>query len=69
MRMAMPTLLLTGAEDKLTPPSDAEAMAKLLPNARIHIIPNAAHMSNLENPSVFNEKLLTFLKTTAQGVD
>jgi len=28
----------------------------------MHVIPEAAHMSNLENPAVFNEKLLAFLK-------
>jgi pimeloyl-ACP methyl ester carboxylesterase len=27
----------------------------------LHIIPNAAHMSNIENPEFFNDKLLGFL--------
>ncbi len=60
-RMSFPTLLLVGAEDKLTPPQNAEAMSKLLLYSELHVIPQAGHLSNLENPEVFNEKLLTFL--------
>ncbi len=60
--MILPTLVLVGDQDKLTPPSAAESMRKLLPNAVMHVIPQAAHLSNLENPVVFNEKLLTWLK-------
>ena len=59
----VPTLVLVGAEDKLTPPSAAQALQKVIPHATLHVIPQAAHMSNLENPSVFNEKLLLFLST------
>lgn len=65
-KITAPVLILTGSEDKLTPPADAQAMARLFPNAQIHFIPDAAHLSNLENPSVFNEKILTFLKTLSR---
>lgn len=66
-RMSLPALILVGEEDKLTPPSDAQAMMKVLPNAKMHLIPGAAHLSNLENPEVFNKKLLTFI-SGLQGV-
>jgi len=61
-KIAVPALILVGEHDKITPPSAAEAMLKALPKAEMHVIPGAAHMSNLENPAVFNEKLLAFLK-------
>ena len=60
--LSFPALILVGEQDKLTPPSAAEAMRKALPHAELHVIPQAAHLSNLENPEVFNEKLLAFLK-------
>ncbi len=60
-KMTLPALVLVGEEDKLTPPSAAESMLKLLPHAVMHIIPEAAHLSNLENPDVFNGRLQEFL--------
>ena len=61
-KITVPALILVGEQDKITPPSASEAMLKALPKAAMHVIPEAAHMSNLENPAVFNEKLLAFLK-------
>ncbi len=60
-KINVPALILVGKEDKITPPSASEAMLKALPKAAMHVIPGAAHMSNLENPAFFNEKLLAFL--------
>jgi 3-oxoadipate enol-lactonase len=59
-KMSLRTLILVGDQDKPTPPADAEMMAKNMPDARMYLIPGAGHLSNLENPDVFNEKLLTF---------
>ena len=61
-KMNVPALILVGEEDKLTPPLVSESMAKALPRAAMHVIPASAHLSNLENPIVFNEKLSVFLK-------
>ncbi len=61
--MDFPVLILVGDEDRLTPPSAAEAMQRALPRARLHVIPNAGHLSNMDNPGVFNERLLEFLGT------
>lgn len=57
----VPTLILVGEHDTLTPPSAAQAMKEKIPNAEMHIIPNAAHLSNLENHDAFNSHLLNFL--------
>ena len=61
----IPTLILVGAEDKLTPPSASESMRDRIAKSEMHVIPNAAHMSNLENPEEFNAHLIHFLKRMA----
>ncbi len=58
----VPTLILVGEEDALTPPADSEAMHAKIKGSELVRIPGAAHMSNLENESAFNEALLAFLK-------
>jgi len=58
----VPTLILVGEHDVTTPPAAAQAMNERIPGSELHIVPQAAHMSNLENPDTFNEKLLLFLK-------
>ncbi len=59
----VPTLVVVGEEDMLTPPSEAEAMVQAIPGASLAIIPKAGHLANLENPAAFNEALLGFLRT------
>jgi len=59
--MKLPTLILVGELDKLTPPSISQMMHSKLPNSELHILPRAAHLSNLENPEEFNTHLLNFL--------
>ena len=61
-KIGVPTLILVGEQDALTPPAAAQSMHSKIPNAELHILPNAAHMSNLENPHEFNQHLLAFLK-------
>src|SRR5215470_12617008 len=46
----IPTLVLVGEEDALTPPADSEAMAAAIPGARLVRIPEAAHLSPVERP-------------------
>lgn len=61
----VPTLIMVGEHDALTPPAASEAMHKAIKGSELKIIPGAAHMSNLENPAAFNEHLLSFLKRLA----
>jgi len=60
-RIQVPTLILVGEEDVVTPPASAAAMHDRIPNSQMALIPQAGHMSNLENPAVFNSHLLAFL--------
>jgi len=59
--LPMPTLLVWGREDRLTPPSVARAFAHLLPDARIAWIASCGHAPMIEQPDAFNEALLGFL--------
>jgi pimeloyl-ACP methyl ester carboxylesterase len=54
-------LALVGEEDTLTPPEEARRIAEGVPNGTLQVIPSAGHLSNLENPSAFDEALRGFL--------
>ncbi|MGE3436551.1 MAG: alpha/beta fold hydrolase [Blastocatellales bacterium] len=49
-----PALVVVGAEDKLTPPSEAEKMSSAIRNAKFEIISGAGHLPNIEQPNDFN---------------
>jgi pimeloyl-ACP methyl ester carboxylesterase len=59
--ISVPTLVLVGEFDQLTPPSDAEAIAAGIPGAKLVTIDGAGHMANMENPEAFNDALVGFL--------
>lgn len=61
-QITCPTLIITGEEDAITPLADAQLMAERLPNAQLFTIPRAAHLSNLEQPEAFNQRLVAFLE-------
>jgi 3-oxoadipate enol-lactonase len=58
----VPTHVVVGADDTLTPPDVARAMAERIPGARLSVIANAGHLSNLEQPPAFNAAVLGFLR-------
>jgi len=58
--IAVPTLVVVGNDDALSPPAEARAMAAAMPNARVVEIPGAGHLSNLENPDSFTAALAGF---------
>jgi pimeloyl-ACP methyl ester carboxylesterase len=57
----VPALVVVGEEDVLTPPEESEAMAAAIDGSRLEVIPRAGHLSNLENPSAYQEVLTRFL--------
>jgi pimeloyl-ACP methyl ester carboxylesterase len=63
--IAVPTLVLVGAEDVLTPPAEATTMAAAIPRARLDVIPAAGHLASLENPAAVNAALRAFLASAA----
>lgn len=58
--IAVPVMILVGREDVVTPVAASELMKIAMPKAEMHIIENAGHLSNLENPDVFNAHLIQF---------
>ena len=58
----VPTAVLVGSQDKITPLPLSETMRSRIPGAELHLIPDAGHFSNAENPEAFNERLVSFLK-------
>jgi 3-oxoadipate enol-lactonase len=66
-KISIPTLILVGERDTVTPPPSSQSMKAKIPGAELHIVPGAAHLSNLDNPAYFNDKLLTFLKRVLPG--
>jgi pimeloyl-ACP methyl ester carboxylesterase len=60
-RASVPTLVLVGEEDALTPVADAEALARGTDDARLRKLPGAGHLANLEAPLEWNRAVLSFL--------
>jgi len=56
----IPTLVIVGQDDVLTTPADAERIAKGIPGAKLVIIPEAGHLSNMEQPDLFNRAVEKF---------
>jgi pimeloyl-ACP methyl ester carboxylesterase len=60
-QIKVPTAVLVGSQDKITPLPLAEVLRTRIPGAELHLIPDAGHFSNAENPGAFNERLVSFL--------
>jgi pimeloyl-ACP methyl ester carboxylesterase len=61
----VPALVVTGAEDKLIPPAEAEAIAAAIPSAKLVSIAGAAHLPGIERPGEFNAAAKSFLERHA----
>ncbi|MCU1394739.1 MAG: putative hydrolase [Ilumatobacteraceae bacterium] len=59
--LAVPTLILVGNQDILTPRGDSEELAERIPNAELVVISGAAHGLMVEHASTFNRLLIDFL--------
>lgn len=59
--IAVPTLVVVGDHDTITPPADAERMAAAIPRARLVRIRDAGHLSNIEKPEEFNRVVAGFV--------
>ena len=57
----VPTLVMVGEEDTITPVKEARAMHEAIPGSRLEVIPAAGHLSNLERPAAFSAALSDFV--------
>jgi 3-oxoadipate enol-lactonase len=57
----VPTLILVGDQDKVTPPALSEELAALIPDAKLQVIAGAGHLANTEKPHDFNRAIEDFI--------
>ena len=58
----MPTLVIAGDEDVLTPPKEAHKLHGAIAGSRVEILQHAGHLSNVERPAAFNTVVSEFLR-------
>lgn len=61
-RIDRPTLILPGADDQIIPLAEAEALRAGIRGAQMTVIPQAGHLTSLENPPAFNQAVSAFLR-------
>ncbi len=59
----VPTLVIVGENDGITPPRDAQFMHAAIPHAQLEVIPDVGHMTPVEDPQRFADALRAFLGT------
>lgn len=61
-KVKVPTLVLCGAHDQVTPPKRHEFMAELVPDSKLTILENAGHLLPFEQPEPLTDALRLWLK-------
>jgi pimeloyl-ACP methyl ester carboxylesterase len=65
----VPTLLVWGRDDRVTPPEVAHRFHRSMPGARLVFLPDCGHAPMLEQPDLFNDALETWLRATRRRRD
>ncbi|MGW3933957.1 bifunctional 3-oxoadipate enol-lactonase/4-carboxymuconolactone decarboxylase PcaDC [Streptomyces microflavus] len=65
-RIGVPTLVLVGAEDKVTGPAEARTLVAGIPDARLALVPGASHLAPVEQPAAVCDLLLTHFSSAWQ---
>ena len=69
-KINIPTLIILGEDDPGTPVAASQAMHERVLNSKLVVVPSARHLSNVEQPELFNAALLEFLgKKSKKGVN
>ena len=66
-RIAAPTLLIWGEVDVRSPLTVARQFEEAIPDAKLVVIPGAGHVSNLEQPEVFNDAVREFCRASPRS--
>ena len=64
--LAIPTMVLWGAKDSITPIAQGQDLARLIPGARLEVLPMAGHIPAIEDEHDFDAALLEFLRDTTR---
>jgi pimeloyl-ACP methyl ester carboxylesterase len=62
----VPTLILVGDQDLVTPVDLSNELVDLIPDARMQVIGGAGHLTNLEKPNEFNRLTEEFIAEIEQ---
>ncbi|MDJ0340823.1 4-carboxymuconolactone decarboxylase [Streptomyces sp. H10-C2] len=62
-RIAVPTLVVAGADDPATPPADARVLVAGIPDAKLAVVPAASHLTPVEQPAAVGELLVRHFST------
>jgi 3-oxoadipate enol-lactonase len=62
-----PTLVLVGAQDAIVPMEQTYVLSERIPQAELEVIPDVGHISNMERPDLFNERVARFLHERIAG--
>jgi len=60
-RIGVPTMIIVGRDDSITPVKDSESMQREIKGSQLEVIEGAGHVSNIEQPEQFNRALVDFL--------
>lgn len=60
--IAVPTMVVVGAQDTMTPPAWSQAIAEAVPGAVLHVIPDCGHLPPIERPEVTADLLRRWLE-------
>ena len=63
----LPALVIVGAEDRVTPPEEARALATALPRAQLVVVPNSGHTPTLEQPAAVGAAMATVMSDASNG--
>jgi len=62
MEIKVPTLVLVGEEDQVTPPELSQDLAGMIPGAELHRLAGAGHLANVERPNDFSDAVQAFIE-------
>lgn len=63
-----PTLVIAGADDPATPPDHGQRIADAVPGARFAVVPEAAHLGNVQQPTAFTGLIIDHLRPDRRAV-
>lgn len=66
-KIDLPTLILCGEEDEMTPVKYAQFLHSRIKDSKLEVLPNAGHMVMMESPETFDEKVREFIVDTTKG--
>ncbi|QHC24735.1 bifunctional 3-oxoadipate enol-lactonase/4-carboxymuconolactone decarboxylase PcaDC [Streptomyces sp. GS7] len=62
-RVGVPTLVVVGSEDQVTPTTDARALVAGIPDAGLALVPGTSHLAPVEQPAAVTELLIRHFST------